>query len=419
MPPRGDLIGVGNGRHDPDQVCVDQHLGVDAARTGVVATADPDPGQPVLCSLGDREFRGKRHDHGTKTIVAVDQRTHRGFRHEVGNCPWVETPLLYPPNVRRQPRKAVGAVPSSIALGQASGTRACVLVRDSGRVEELRREPNEPFERKRAGHWSSFNEVRFSGRMPSVTDLSEVVWRGAVAGGYDATDLAGRLTVRDAERVQLAVLDRHRATGDTLAGWKIAATSGRGRNAFGPGVRPFGFVLGSRVFSSGSTVELRRINRPGLETELCFRVGARLAGDVTAKDVRNALAAVAPAFEINEDRVVTPERDLGVIVADNLKQWGIVVGPEVKPLPQTLEWETLVSTIHHDGDMLERVVARDHIDDHFASIAALARELSVFDLALDPGALVITGSFTRQDVSGPGQFRGTFEGLGDVEVALV
>ena len=252
-----------------------------------------------------------------------------------------------------------------------------------------------------------------------MADPVEVLWQGAVGGRLDAASIEGRWTLREAEQLQLAVLDRWRQQGELLAGWKVAATSGRGRNAFGPGIRPFGFILGSRVFSSGSRIELQRINRPGLETELCFRMARRVSGnDVTPQDVKRALASVAPAFEINEERLDGPQIDPGIRVADDLKHWGIVYGPEVSPVPRSAELGALVSTMTHDGQLLERVAASGHIDDHFESIAALVRELSTFDRGLEVGNVVITGSFTRQDVPGPGRFEGVFEGLGKVSVTL-
>jgi 2-keto-4-pentenoate hydratase len=192
-------------------------------------------------------------------------------------------------------------------------------------------------------------------------------------------------------------------------------TSGVSRDALGPGIRPFGHILKSRVYPSGAHIERARIRRLGLETELCFTMAKTLGGtDVVSEDVRGAVSSVAPAFEINEDRL-HGKIDAAVRVADNLKHWGIVVGPDVAPVPP-LDWGGVVSTILFDGKLLESVQGRGHIDDHFQSIAALARELSRFGLRIEPGHLVITGSYTRQTIEGLGTYRGTFGALGEVSV---
>jgi 2-keto-4-pentenoate hydratase len=247
---------------------------------------------------------------------------------------------------------------------------------------------------------------------------TETIWSASRGALLDPATLADRLTLRDAESVQLQVLDHWRAVGDELAGWKVAATSGSGRDNFGPGIRPFGYIVRSRVFHSGDRVSFSTIRRPGLETELCFRMGSRLAGSgVTTSEAAEAVGSVAPAFEINEDRAGGTSTDDAVRVADNLKHWGIALGRE-RPVPQGIDWDAIESTMSLDGHVLERKVAKNHIDDHFQSIAALARELAQFGLGLEIGNVVITGSFTKQEVRGPGTFVGTFDKLGDVSLAF-
>jgi 2-keto-4-pentenoate hydratase len=221
--------------------------------------------------------------------------------------------------------------------------------------------------------------------------------------------------VEDGERAQLAVLSRWVQQGGSRAGWKVGLTSGAVRDSFGAGVRPFGFILSDRVFSSGATIDLGRMSRPGLETELCFRVGRRLSGPgVDAAEVEESIDWVAPAFELNETRIDGPQ-DPGVRVADNLTQWGIVVGPAVSPLPDRSAFERVVVTLTRDGQVLETVAAAGYIDDHYLSIARLAKELSKFDLAVEEGDLVITGSMARQkDGIPPGEYVGSFAGIGEV-----
>ena len=53
--------------------------------------------------------------------------------------------------------------------------------------------------------------------------------------------------------LELAVLDRCQAAGAELAGWKVAFSTGRARDAMGQGFRPFGYILRSHVFRSGES----------------------------------------------------------------------------------------------------------------------------------------------------------------------
>ncbi len=246
--------------------------------------------------------------------------------------------------------------------------------------------------------------------------LLERFWRASTGAPFDVTPLNGKMTIDDAEAIQLDILDRWCSRGESLGGWKVGLTSGSSRDAFGKDVRPFGFVLGHRVIPSDDELNILAIQRCGLENELCFVMDKDLRGkSVTAAMARAAVQGVAPAFEINETRI-SGETDGPCRVADNLSQWGIVVGPVTKPLPKDFDFDSIEIVLHHDGVEVERVSARGHIDDHFESLARLARELAKFDRGLSAGEHVITGSFTRQPVRGAGRWEADFGPLGRVSI---
>lgn len=220
-------------------------------------------------------------------------------------------------------------------------------------------------------------------------------------------------------RRQLETLEAKIAGGEVLAGWKVGLTSGQSRDAMGRGFRPFGYVLESRAFDSGASLPLADFTAIGVENEVCFTVGETIRSDGTDVDrdrVARALAGAASGFEINEPRL---PRDASASdrLADNLSQWGIVAGPP-RPVAD-IDFEALEVTLSCDGEPLQTVAAAGHIDDHFASIAALAVQLGRFGLALEAGQRVITGAFGRSPVSAPSRWRGDFgTTLGTVEVAF-
>ena len=227
-------------------------------------------------------------------------------------------------------------------------------------------------------------------------------------------------SVADGQTISVGRLDRLLDEGEQLGGWKLGLTSGRSRDAFGAGIRPFGFILASRIHPSGAILE--RLPGLGVENELCWVLAEPLAGEsVTAADARRAVAGVAPAFELNQSRL-PDDAAPGVRVADNLSQWGLVVG-ELQPVPGTFDLDALLEeltvTLRCDGEFCEQVPARGHIDDHFESLARLARELARFGRNLAPGEHVITGAYTRQRVDHPTTWRGEFGAiLGDVEITF-
>jgi len=246
--------------------------------------------------------------------------------------------------------------------------------------------------------------------------IFEQFWRAAIGAPLDVTSLYGHFTIDDALAVQLDILDRWCSRGESLGGWKVGLTSGASRDAFGKGVRPFGHVLRNRIIDSDDELKFAYIKHCGVENELCFVMDRDLRGAaVTAAMARVAVRGVAPAFEVNETRL-TGKVDAPARVADNLSQWGIVVGPVTKPIPADFDFDALEIMLRRDGVEVERVAARGHIDDHFESIATLTRQLAKFNRGLKAGERIITGSFTRQSVTGPSRWEGDFGPLGTVAI---
>lgn len=222
------------------------------------------------------------------------------------------------------------------------------------------------------------------------------------------------------------------SAGEQLAGWKAGLTSGDSRDAFGPGIRPFGFVLQSRVFRSGhtfwwdSSVALDRSGDTspdaptsvigGIENELCFEFAETISEDVDAGAVRECLTGMAPAFEVTQQRV-TADALPGDRVVDNLAQWGIVVG-EVVPIPADWQQGTLKVGLLHNADGVASVIAQDHIDDHFETLAQLSNRLRRFGQSIDAGQRVITGAFGRQSDPKAGLWSGDFGELGRVHLRV-
>lgn len=217
----------------------------------------------------------------------------------------------------------------------------------------------------------------------------------------------------EALAVQLRVLRRFETAGERLGGWKVGLTSGKARDRMGKDVRPFGYVLRSRVFSSRATLPVASIIRCHIEPELCLVIGSALRGQaVDREQAKAAVRAIAPAFEINEVRV-QPDHGPMSLVADGLAQWGIVVGPEA-PVRDGLVNTTV--TFSHNGQVVETKTPGTTMDDPYLSLARLCHRLHPFGLGLEPGQPVITGSFCHHAVTQPGSYSADFFGVGAVSV---
>ena len=243
-------------------------------------------------------------------------------------------------------------------------------------------------------------------------------YRQAVEAGDHAPEaLVGRLDLDTALDAQLRVLRGRLEAGARLGGFKVGLTSERARRAIGADVRPFGYILADRILPGGATVDSTSIRRGSVEPELCFTIAERLSGPVGAEQARAAVSGVAAGFELNEARPGSARRDLGLLVADDLTQWGIVEGSGVPVGPDT-DLSGVECTLERNGDVVYRGVSRDELDDHFASIARLAEVLGRHGQALEPGFKVITGAFARNDMVAGDDWKATYSGVGEVTIHI-
>ena len=250
----------------------------------------------------------------------------------------------------------------------------------------------------------------------NVSEAANRIWNGYRRGEFVPPELVGRLSFDEALRVQLDILERRLASSERLAGWKIGLTSATVRAHFGTDRQPFGHILESGIIASPGEVALDDlVVGCGVEPELCVTMSSDLRGPgVTADEARAAVATIAPGMEINQKRS-GGTTDFELSVADNLTQWAIVQGP-ASPVADGFDSDSLRVTMTCNGEVRADVVGRDVIDDHFVSIANLANVLGEYGRHLETGQRLITGSFSKHDVSRGEAWRAEFAGLGACSV---
>ena len=247
----------------------------------------------------------------------------------------------------------------------------------------------------------------------------DFLFNEARAGRWFPEALRGRLTLEQALRAQLAVRGRKLAMGGAQGGWKIGLTSERVRKRYGTDAQPFGHIMAEDIYPSGASVPTLRFRNAFIEPELCFTLGKTLAGPgVTPAQARKAVAAVSAGFELNQGRAGNV-KDFPLAVADNLSQWGIVVGATVKPLPEGLDLAKLKVTLKRGKTVVsETGGGPEAIDDHFRSLAVLANTLADYGEVLAAGMRAITGSFAKVDVAAGQTWSAEFSGIGEVKVSF-
>jgi 2-keto-4-pentenoate hydratase len=224
-------------------------------------------------------------------------------------------------------------------------------------------------------------------------------------------------TPDDGLALQAKVIDQWRSRGEDIGGWKVGWTSRAMRDSGGKDFRPFGYILASRVFPTGTAVPRAAIYNGQVEAEICLTAGRRLSGErVTRDEASAAVESVAPAFEINARRL-SNKLPLACRIGNGLNNWGLVVGPASNP-PESLDGVTVEQ--FRDGESAgSGQTGEEILDDPYLSLARLVRQLSRYGFAVEAGQRVITGSILPgMATDGFHAFTANFAGLGSVAVEL-
>ena len=175
-----------------------------------------------------------------------------------------------------------------------------------------------------------------------IEAVTESIWVHTMRRSYFPAEWKGRLTVEQAYRVQLRLLDRWVAKGERLAGWKVGLTAPVIQRQFGMHEPVMGFLFESGHRESETAFRHGELIDPGFENELCLTVGVPLQGPgVTPAQARAAITDVQPAFEIIEGRGDF-RADVSLGITDDEQQKAFVTGPAM-PLPPG--WEPAQTTV--------------------------------------------------------------------------
>ncbi len=249
----------------------------------------------------------------------------------------------------------------------------------------------------------------------NLTTAIEDFWIARTLGEFFPQAYFDRLTLDDAYRIQLALIDRRVAAGERHIGWKVGLTAKVVQEQFGFHEPVFGCILETQP--TGHVFGATELIHPGFETELCVRLGRGLEGEVTLEQVRAAVDVIHPSFEIIETRG-DPVKQIPVALADNAQQRSVVVGAPV-PLAPAMALDLVTARVQLNGQEVATGLGSAVLDHPLNSITWLAGKLGQYGRRLRPGDIIMTGSFVRQFPLGPGDVAvAEFSGIGRVEVRI-
>lgn len=209
------------------------------------------------------------------------------------------------------------------------------------------------------------------------------------------------MTIDDAYAVQKAWVALKLKEGRELVGHKIGLTSRAMQISSNIEEPDYGALLDDMIFEEGSTIPTDRFIVPRVEVELAFILGKPLSGpNCTLFDVLDATEWVIPALEIIDARLhhVDPEtqvtRKVFDTISDNAANAGVILGGRaIRPLD--LDIRRISGVLYRNGVIEESGVAAAVLNHPAKGVAWLANKLAPHGVQLEPGQIILGGSFTR------------------------
>ena len=233
------------------------------------------------------------------------------------------------------------------------------------------------------------------------------------------------MSMDDAYAIQRAIYEQKLAAGRRVIGWKIGLTSKAMQAALNIDIPDSGILFDDMAFDHGATVPKGRFIQPRIEVEIAFVMGKALSGaDVTRDDVIAATEAVAPAIEILDTRILRKDPATGQTriitdtISDNAANAGIVLGAERHAIDaQDLRWTGAL--VFRDDEVEETGLGAGVLNDPVESVVWLARRMAQYGQAIEPGHVILSGSFTRPIECPPGtEIHTDFGAFGTVDIAF-
>lgn len=227
------------------------------------------------------------------------------------------------------------------------------------------------------------------------------------------------IEIEDSYAISSALAAARVKDGAKIIGHKIGLTSKAMQAASKIDEPDYGYIFDDLLIENGAKVPFENFCVPRVEPELTFILKEPLKGpNVGLIDVMRATEWVVPSIEIIDARVTEP-RKIFDTVADNGAAAGLILGGRpVRPEDIDLRWVGAI--FHRNSEIEETGIAAGVLGHPAMAVAWLANKLSPFGTVLEPGHMMLSGSFTRPVWAAKGDtLMADFGPLGTVSVQFI
>ncbi|MFJ7512595.1 2-keto-4-pentenoate hydratase [Peribacillus simplex] len=227
------------------------------------------------------------------------------------------------------------------------------------------------------------------------------------------------LTIDEAYRVQLKMIDQKVRGGQRIVGKKIGLTSLAMQQLLGVDQPDYGHLLDSMDMAENESIPMMGLFEPKIEGEIAFILKEDLRGpSVTIEDVLAATDYVVPSLEVVDSRISNWKIKLTDTVADNASSGLFVLGKErfsVKDVDLT----KVEMRLYKNGELINKGTGLDVLGNPAACVAWLANKLYEYDVTLKANEVILSGALSAAVNAEAGdRFKAEFTSLGTVEASF-
>lgn len=201
------------------------------------------------------------------------------------------------------------------------------------------------------------------------------------------------ISIDDAYRISLKMVDCRVQAGETIIGKKIGVTSKPVQDMLGVFQPDFGFLTDAMVFADGADIVIAdHLIQPRAEGEIAFRLKADLHGPgVTEADVLAATDTIMPCFEIVDSRIENWKISIEDTIADNAS-CGVYVLGKNEVDPRDCDLPGLHMNIYKNGEFHSEGLGSAVQGNPLTAVAWLANTLGEFNIPFKAGEVILSGS---------------------------
>ena len=219
------------------------------------------------------------------------------------------------------------------------------------------------------------------------------------------TDRYTDISIEDAYRVSLRLLDRRLSDGEKIVGKKIGVTSKAVMDMLKVRQPDFGYLTDKMVYSQGQDMPISELMiQPRAEGEIAFILKKDLCGPgITNADVLAATECVMPCFEVVDSRIENWNIKIQDTIADNASCGLIMLGDSAVD-PRKVDLSTCGMVVEKNGSIISTGAGAAALGSPVNCITWLANTLGQFGISLYAGELILSGSLVPLEPVKGGDF---------------